>query len=152
MSEVAYDVPRRVDPLDVMLDFVLSSRVALTAAGALAPAALLDKNVALDLPSTGLVGRLPFVWVQPGPGADTDRFESVADVDVHVFAATYPVARNLAFGLESRLLGYPFRVSTGGRSVLVDRVTVAVPAAEVEWQQDSAIRRFQGTYQISNRR
>ena len=152
MSEVAYAVPARPDPIDVMLDFVLQSRSALSTALVLVPGALLDKNVGLDLPSAGLVGRLPFVWVQPGPGASTDRFESVTDVDIHVFAATYPVARNLAFGLESRLLGYPFRVSTGGRSVLVDRVTVAVPSAEVEWQQDSAIRRFQGTYQFSIRR
>ena len=152
MSEVAYVVPTRPDPVDIGIEFVIASRIRLIEAQVLAAGELLDKNISADLPATGLVDRLPFILVAPGPGADTDRFGGVYDVDVHVFAAKYVKARGIALGLEARWLGYPFRVSTGGRSVLVDRVTVPLPSAEVEWQRDSSIRRFQGTYQISIRR
>jgi hypothetical protein len=144
MSELAYDIPKRVDPNDILIDFVIYHRAALDVG-------LLVKNVSTDLPGTGLVGNLPFVLVG-GFGGDTDRFGGVYDAEVSVFADTYAKARNLALGLEARLLGYPFRVSSGGRSVLVDSVAVPVPFTEVEWQKDSPIRRFQGTIQISIRR
>ena len=151
MSDLAYTVKPRVDPTDVIRQFVLDQRTALTAAGMLANGTLLDSNVGTVIPATGLVGRVPFVFIS-GFGGDTDRFDGTYDAEVSVFADTYGKASRLALGLEAALLGYPFRVSTGGRSVLVDRVAVPVPFAELEWQKDSPIRRFQGTVQISIRR
>ena len=151
MSDLAYTVKARVDPTDVLRQWVLDRRPALTVGGMLASGTLLDRNVGTDLPGTGLVGRVPFVLISAF-GGDTDRFDGVYDHEISVFADTYAKASALALGLEAGLLGYPFRVSTGGRSVLVDRVTVPVPFAELEWQKDSPIRRFQGTIQISIRR
>lgn len=130
-----------VDANDVMIDFVIGLEVD----------GLLDTNVSTDLPAVGLVGHLPFVLVNNW-GGDTDRFGQVADVDYSVFADRYPAARDLARLIEARALGYPFRVSSGGRSVLVDKVEVASPAVEVEWLKDSTIRRFQGTLSLSIRR
>jgi hypothetical protein len=151
MSDLAYTVKPRVDPTDVIRQWVLDRRAALTVGGHLANGTLLDKNVGTEIPTTGLVGRVPFVFIS-GFGGDTDRFGGLYDAEISVFADTYSKASALALGLEAGLLGYPFRVSTGGRSVLVDRVTVPVPFAELEWQKDSPIRRFQGTVQISIRR
>ena len=141
MSDLAYTFPVAVDPNDVLVDFVIGLEVP-----GLAPA-----NVSTDLPSTGLLGHLPFVLVSHW-GGDTDRFGQVADVDYSVFADRYPKARDLARLIEARALGYPFRVSSGGRSVLVDKVEVPSPAVEIEWQKDSTIRRFQGTLSLSIRR
>lgn len=114
-------------------------------------ALLLDKNIGSRLPSTGLSGRMPFVRVNVFGGDDT-RMNLYPTFDLETFAATYAVASDLARRIEAKLIGYPFSVSSGGRTVLVDRVEVLSPAVEVEWQQDSTIRRFQGTYQFSIRR
>lgn len=142
MSEqtVAYDFAPMADPNDVVVDFVVGLEVPGLAAN----------NVSTDLPSS-LSTRLPFVLVNHW-GGDADRFGQNPDVDISVFAGRYPAARDLARLIEARLVGYPFRVSSGGRSVLVDKVEVPSPSVEVEWQADSTIRRFQGTYSLSIRR
>mgnify|MGYP003297331600 CR=1 FL=1 len=141
MSDLAYTFPVTVDPNDVMIDFILGLEIpGLTAA-----------NVSIDLPETSLMDRLPYVLVGHW-GGESDRFGMRPDVDLSVFDNRYPKARDLARLIEARLLGYPFRVSSGGRSVLVDKVEAPVPTVEVEWQKDSTIRRFQGTYSLSIRR
>ena len=134
-------IPVAVDANDVMIDFIVGLEVV----------GLPAANVSIELPSTGLVNKLPFVLVNHW-GGDTDRFGQTPDIDVSVFASRYPAARDLARRIEAALLGYPFRVSSSGRSVLVDKVEASVPTVEVEWQKDSTIRRFQGTYSLSIRR
>lgn len=141
MTDLAYTFNPAVDPNDVVVDFVLGLEIA----------GLPTANVSTDLPATGLIGKLPFVLVNHW-GGDTDRFGQAADVDFSVFADRYTKARDIARLIEARALGYPFRVSSGGRSVLVDKVEVPSPAVEIEWLKDSTIRRFQGTLSLSIRR
>lgn len=145
MSEiaVAYTLPDMPDPNGLVIDLILGLELHASLNS--------DARVSTDLPDTGLVGSLPFALVNHW-GGDIDRFGGQFDVDVSFFAATYALARDLARTFESRALGYPFRVSTGGRSVLVDKVVVPSPTVQVPWAEDSPIRRFQGTYQFSIRR
>lgn len=142
MSEsVAYVVPGLPDPNDVMLDFLIEQF----------PEVFTAANTNIEPPATGLATNLPF-GVSFHWGGDVDRFGGDVMVDLSIFAATYRKARDLARSVEDRLVGYPFRVSSGGRSVLVDKVEIASPTVEVPWQEDSDIRRFQGTYRLSIRR
>lgn len=128
------------DPLDVVLDFI-GERFA-----------DFDPNdLSTETPDDGLAGRLPFATAYALPG-EADRFGARWTVDLSVFDSTYRGARDKARAIENELLGYPFRVSSGGRSVLVDMVEAASPTVEVPWVADSPIRRFQGTYTISIRR
>jgi hypothetical protein len=130
-----------VDGNDLLIDFVIGMAIP----------DLPQAHVSTDLPATDLVGNLPFVLVHHWSG-DTDLFTSNPILDLSVFGASYRKARDMARLIEDRLLGYPFRVSTGGRSVLVDKVEATSPTVEIPWQDDSTVRRFQGTYQISSRR
>jgi hypothetical protein len=141
VADLAYEFEVAPDGGDVALDFLLEQF----------PGVLLAKNVGTRTPSSGFTGRLPFVMADHF-GGDDERMNLYPTVDLHFFGETFAKARDLARASEARLIGYPFRVSSGGRSVLVDRVEVLSPAVEVEWQQDSTIRRFQGTYQFSIRR
>lgn len=142
VNELAYTFPVAPHGGDVAQDFVVQYCSDLE---------VLDSNVGSRLPSVGLTGRMPFVRINHF-GGDDERLNLRPTFDVEVFAATYAKARDLARLIETRLVGYPFRVDSGGSSVLVDRVEVLSPTVEVEWQQDSTIRRFQGTYQFSIRR
>lgn len=142
MADLAYTFPVAPAGADVAADFVV---------GYCTDLEVLDKNVGTSLPAAGLTGRLPFVRINHF-GGDDERLNLRPTFDLEVFASTYAKASELARTIEARLIGYPFRVSSGGRSVLVDRVEVLTPTVEVEWQQDSTIRRFQGTYQFSIRR
>lgn len=142
MADLAYDFPVPADPADVAMDFVVEY---------CSDAEVLDANIGSRLPTAGLAGRMPFVRINHF-GGDDERLNLRPTFDLEVFATTYAKASQIARTIETRLVGYPFRVSSGGRSVLVDRVEVLTPASEVEWQQDSTIRRFQGTYQFSIRR
>lgn len=139
-GSLAYDIPVAVSASDVVQDFVVAQIDDVS-----------DANIGSRIPSAGLSGRLPFVRVNHWNG-ESDRFATRPVVDLDVFAATYADAGRIARAIEAKLLGYPFRVSSGGRSVLVDSVQVLTETTEVEWQQDSTIRRFQGTYQFSIRR
>lgn len=138
--EFAYDVPVAPDPLDVVIDIVL----------ALGIEGVVESRVGSELPGQ-LEASLPYVMVDIIDGR-SDLFEIEPVFDLHVFAGRYPLARSIAARIEAALLGYPFRVSSGGRSVLVDSVEVATSTREVEWQRDSVVRRFQGTYTLSIRR
>lgn len=142
MAELAYTFEVPPAGADVAADFVVDYCSDLE---------VLDTNVGTQLPAAGLSGRLPFVRINHF-GGDDERLNLRPTFDLEVFASTYAKASLLARTIETRLVGYPFRVSSGGRSVLVDRVEVLSPTVEVEWQQDSTIRRFQGTYQFSIRR
>ena len=137
----AYRLPATPDPAGVMIDLVL---------GMIDRPRLAERSVNVDLPSR-LESAVPFVLIHHWDG-DSDRFGIRAVVDVSVFASLYRDARNLALEIEAKLLGYPHRVSSGGRSVLVDMVEVATGTREVEWQRDSTVRRFQATYTFSIRR
>lgn len=146
MSDLAYpDLRIPADPAWVLLDFALEYF------GPDAGGKVTQANRGTKVPATGLSTRLPFIHAFHWDG-DSDRFGTRPIVDLSTFAGTYSESRLTALGIETKLLGYPFRVNSGGRSVLVDRVEAVSPAVEVEWQQDSSIRRFQGTYQLSLRR
>lgn len=137
---LAYQVPVAPDPLDVVIDFVAG----------LGLEGVVEDRVGSELP-TQLEASLPYVLVDIIDGG-SDLFGIRPVFDLHVFAGRYPLARSIAARIESALLGYPFRVSSGGRSVLVDSVEVSISTREVEWQRDSVVRRFQGTYSLSIRR
>lgn len=137
---LAYDIPVAASASDVAMDFLVAQVDAVA-----------DANIGTKIPSAGLAGRLPFVRVNHW-GGDSNRFKTDPVIDIDVFESTYAKASLLARQIEAKLLGYPFRVDSGGRSVLVDSVQVLTETTEVEWQQDSTIRRFQGTYQFSIRR
>jgi hypothetical protein len=141
-NELAYTFPVAPAGGDVAQDFVVQY---------CEDAEVLDTNVGSRLPAAGLKDRMPFVRVNHF-GGDDERLNLRPTLDIEVFASTYVKARDLARLIETRLVGYPFRVDSGGSSVLVDQVEVLSPTVEVEWQQDSTIRRFQGTYQFSIRR
>lgn len=139
---LAYEFAVPPAPGDVAMDFVVEY---------CGDTEVLDANIGSRLPSAGLTGRMPFVRINHF-GGDDERLNLRPTFDLEVFATTYAKASEVARTIETRLVGYPFRVSSGGSSVLVDRVEVLTPTSEVEWQQDSTIRRFQGTYQFSIRR
>lgn len=142
MSEpLAYDVKVMPDGNDLILDFLLDQFSDDFA----------EDRVGTRIPGA-LAGRLPFAHAFHWQGG-SNRLEGTIIVDLSVFADDYSEASLLARRIESKLLGYPFRVSSGGRSVLIDSVRVAVPTVEVPWLEGtSTIRRFQGTYELSVRR
>lgn len=142
VAELAYTFPVPPGGADVAMDFVVEY---------CSDTEVLDRNIGTRLPAEGLAARMPFVRINHF-GGDDERLNLRPTFDLEVFAPTYAKASEIARTIETRLVGYPFRVSSGGRSVLVDRVEVLTPTSEVEWQQDSTIRRFQGTYQFSIRR
>ena len=109
-------------------------------------------RVSTDLPSPG-VPLLPYVQVFAVSGT-RDRRNAYPVIDVSVFGSSYVGAETLAEQIDAALLGYPLTVSSGGRSVLVDRVDVVSNPVELPWDTESTARRFrfQATYQLSLRR
>lgn len=95
------------------------------------------------------VKQLPWVRVSDLGGRE-DRFGGSHAVDLDVLASTYDEAKSLCATLVAYLLGYPRSVEVGGRKVVLDRVEAQGPR-ELPWD-DSSIRRFTSTVQISFRR
>lgn len=97
------------------------------------------------LPSD-LQQRLPYVQVRAIGGAG-DRITDRPRTDVRVYAATYPVARDLAGVCQQRLLNYP-HITTAGN---VDWVDTEVRPTEVPYE-DETLRLIAATYRLSFRR
>src|SRR6476469_8517714 len=69
-----------------------------------------------------LQGRLPFVRASDIGGND-DGLTDVPLIDVDVFHTSFKLARDLAKGIQTRLLGYPHRVSG---LLVIDSVSTAM--------------------------
>ena len=110
------------------------------------PDAFAETGTSLDEVETNL----PYLRVEV-VGGQGDRFGRTSLVDVEVFAGTYREAVSLAEALSAYLLGYPRSVMVGERLVVLDVVVETRPPVELPWD-DSQIRRFAATYQISVRR
>lgn len=84
-------------------------------------------------------------------GGSGGRLQRASLVDVEHFADTYRGAKMQAEAFSAYLLGYPRSVSVDERLVVLDMVVETRPPVEMPWD-DSSIRRFAATYQISVRR
>jgi hypothetical protein len=97
-------------------------------------------------------GEDPLPWAQIyAVGGSGGPLENDTTVDVQFFASKYGDASLLARRFDARIMGYPHRVSSNGRSVLFDRVETVSTPVEIDWDQ-GATRRFQATYSLSIRR
>ena len=84
-------------------------------------------------------------------GGSGGRLQRASLVDVEHFAGTYRAAKMQAEAFSAYLLGYPRSVTVDERLVVLDMVVETRPPVELPWD-DSRIRRFAATYQISVRR
>jgi hypothetical protein len=114
-----------------------------------------DKKPALTAASV----KAPTPGVSPLPACQAYVFDGSASdtegdfiVDIAFFAKTYAEASSLSRTCDQRFMGYPHRVSSDGRTVLLDRVTTNVIPNEVPFTDDDSVRRFQATYSVSFRR
>lgn len=90
---------------------------------------------------------LPFCRVTDIGGND-DGITDRPLIDVDIMAATFKQARDLAVGVQARVLGCPWRASNG---VVLDRARTAMRPHDVPWDDDNVFR-FYGSYIISARR
>lgn len=92
------------------------------------------------------------IAVAPIPG-ESDRLNLYPIYDIAVFSPSLRRSEEVACRIiDAGLMGYPVRVSSSGRPVIVDSVNVVASPAEIEWEGNSAIRRYVGTYQLVIRR
>ena len=84
-------------------------------------------------------------------GGSGGRLNRTSLVDIEHFADRYSTAKMQAEAFSAYLLGYPRSVKVGERLVVLDEVVETRPPVELPWD-DSPIRRFAATYQISVRR
>lgn len=77
----------------------------------------------------------------------SDRFGQEPILDIAVFHRRWKQAEQMAFHVEAAFLGYPHRVESGGRSVVIDRVYVTSAAHELPWEPGDATR-FNMTVQL----
>lgn len=98
-----------------------------------------------DLPEL-IVGGQAFCRVTDIGGND-DGLTDHPLIDVDVFANDFDRARDLAFGIQARLLGYPWRAGT----TVIDQARTAMRPHPVPWDDDR-IFRFYSSYTISARR
>jgi hypothetical protein len=84
-------------------------------------------------------------------GGSGGRLNRVSLVDIEHFAGLYSAGKMQAEAFSAYLLGYPRSVKVGERLVVLDEVVETRPPVELPWD-DSPIRRFAATYQISVRR
>lgn len=125
----------RVSPTTLILDF-LESRFA-----------ELVGQVGIELPeSKDYAGGKFFAQVFQVDGM-ADIFGQEPVLDIAVFHQRWREAEKMAFHVEAALLGYPMRVSSGGNSVVIDRVYVTSAAHELPWEPGDATR-FNMTVQL----
>jgi len=107
-------------------------------------------RVGTSLPS-GLDVTLPYVRVDRVGGRQEKLLETPV-LDLDVFHSSRPLAVSLSETISTFLLGYPHAVVLpGGRKVILDIIEQVSPPVEVPWD-DSNIRRFLSSYQITVRR
>lgn len=80
-------------------------------------------------------------------GGNDDGITDRPLIDVDIFAGSYAKARDLAFGVQARLMGYPWRAGT----TVIDKARTAMRPHAVPWDDDR-IFRFYSSYTISARR
>jgi hypothetical protein len=97
-----------------------------------------------DVPD--ILAMLPLVRVR-NIGGNDDRITDHPLIDVDVLHLTFNQARDLARGIQGRLLGYPHRVG----SVVIDKVRTAMRPHDVPWDDDR-VSRFYASYQLDARR
>lgn len=86
-----------------------------------------------------------------GLGAPEGFVTTRPTIDLDIFGPDYDSTRDLSYRIHQWLVRYPHRVSYGARFVVLDTVRVSMSPQEVDWQ-DSRVRRFYSSYQISARR
>lgn len=80
-------------------------------------------------------------------GGNDDGLTDHPLIDVDVLASTFARARDLAYGIRARLLGYPWRVGT----TVIDKARTAMRPHPVPWDDDNTFR-FYASYTVSGRR
>lgn len=80
-------------------------------------------------------------------GGNDDGLTDRPLIDVDILGSTFAGTRDLAFGIQARLLGYPWRAG----STVIDKVRTAMRPHPVPWGDDNT-HRFYGSYTISARR
>lgn len=80
-------------------------------------------------------------------GGNDDGLTDHPLIDVDILGPTYALTRDLAFNIQARLLGYPWRAG----STVIDKVRTAMRPHPVPWG-DERIHRFYGSYTVSARR
>lgn len=125
----------RVSPTSLVMDFIESTFPEL------------EGNTGTELPTSADYADSKFyaqVFQVDGP---VDTFGQEPILDIAVFHQRWLTAEQMAFHIEHALLGYPHRVETGGRSVVIDRVYVTSAAHELPWDPGDATR-FNMTVQL----
>lgn len=80
-------------------------------------------------------------------GGNDDRITDRPLIDVDILAKSFTEAQRLAFGIQARLLGAPWRIDR----VVIDRATTAMRPHDVPWDDDATFR-FYASYSVSVRR
>lgn len=80
-------------------------------------------------------------------GGNDDGLTDRPLIDVDILGSTFAGTRDLAFGIQARLLGYPWRAG----STVIDKVRTAMRPHDVPWDDDNTFR-FYASYTISVRR
>lgn len=93
-----------------------------------------------------LQDHLPYVRVRDIGGND-DGLTDVPLIDVDIFHSSFRQARDLALGIQGKLLAYPHRVE----GMVLDRVSTAMRPHDVPWDDDRVFRQY-ASYQIHARR
>lgn len=150
MSETPRIVPQEFPDFSVALLDLIDSWF-LGAGAELHSEAALVTGSSLNAPTPGDDIVLPAAQAYV-VGGDGDELQSDFTADVAFFDKDYNVASLFARRFHARFVGYSHRVSSNGRSVLFDRVSVVTLPAEVPWLEDDSVRRFMATYSFSARR
>lgn len=80
-------------------------------------------------------------------GGNDDGLTDRPLIDVDVLGSTFAGTRDIARGIQGRLLGYPWRAG----STVIDKVRTAMRPHDVPWDDDNTFR-FYASYTISARR
>lgn len=80
-------------------------------------------------------------------GGNDDGLTDRPLIDIHILAPSFVKARDLSVGIQSRLLGYPWRVG----STVIDKVRTAMRPHEVPWDDDNTYS-FYSSFTVSARR
>ena len=102
-------------------------------------------------PSPDQVAAGDFLWAY-SMDANATKTDHNGTFDIHILSfRDYSAVQDTALLVEEMLLGYPIRMSTGDKVVVIDRVDVDSAMAEVPWDADSRVTRFTGTYTLASR-
>lgn len=110
----------------------------------------LGGRVGVELPETGEVPAADagFYAQVFKVGGSSDRLEQYPVMDISLFGRRWKATEQMAFRVEGALLGYPHRVSSGERVVLIDRVEVSSSPSELPWNAEADVTRFNMTVQL----